>query len=136
MNVSYEIKKLAHDETLNIEHVIGEAESKLFTVTETQVKREFVPMWDALSDYYDRMEYMLQHQNEASGLPTGFRDLDQLLGGFQKSDLLIFAGRPGSGKSSWMLTIALNVARFGGRVAIFTMEMGVEQLVQRMMAME
>ena len=93
-----EIKKLAMDEALNIDTVVGEAESKLFTVTETQVQRDFVPMWDALSDYYDRMEYMLQHKNEAAGVPTGYRDLDALLGGFQKSDLLIFAGRPGMGK--------------------------------------
>ncbi|MDQ7037172.1 MAG: replicative DNA helicase, partial [Anaerolineae bacterium] len=136
MIASDEIKKIALDESLNIEHVIGEVESKLFSVTEAQVKREFVPMWDALSAYYDRMEYMLQHPQEASGTPTGFRDLDQLLGGFQKSDLLIFAGRPGMGKTSWLLTTAMNVARFGARVAIFTMEMGVEQMVQRMMAME
>ncbi|GAB5493319.1 MAG: hypothetical protein Phog2KO_35340 [Phototrophicaceae bacterium] len=93
-----EIKKLAMDESLNIDAVVGEAESKLFTVTETQVQRDFVPMWDALSDYYDRMEYMLQNSNEAAGVPTGYRDLDALLGGFQKSDLLIFAGRPGMGK--------------------------------------
>ncbi|MEO1288118.1 MAG: replicative DNA helicase [Chloroflexota bacterium] len=93
-----EIKKLAMDEALNIDTVVGEAESKLFTVTETQVQRDFVPMWDALSDYYDRMEYMLQNSSEAAGVPTGYRDLDALLGGFQKSDLLIFAGRPGMGK--------------------------------------
>jgi replicative DNA helicase len=93
-----EIKKLAMDEKLNIDTVVSEAESKLFTVTEAQVKRDFVPMWDALSDYYDRMEYMLQHRTEAVGLPTGYRDLDTLLGGFQKSDLLIIAARPGMGK--------------------------------------
>jgi replicative DNA helicase len=93
-----EIKKLAMDEKLNIDTVVSEAESKLFSVTEAQVKRDFVPMWDALSDYYDRMEYMLQHRTEAVGLPTGYRDLDTLLGGFQKSDLLIIAARPGMGK--------------------------------------
>jgi replicative DNA helicase len=131
-----EIKKLAMDEKLNIDTVVSEAESKLFTVTEAQVKRDFVPMWDALSDYYDRMEYMLQHRTEAVGLPTGYRDLDTLLGGFQKSDLLIIAARPGMGKTSWLLTTAMNTARFGARVAIFTMEMGVEQLIQRMVAME
>lgn len=131
-----EIKQLAMDESLNLDTVVSNAESKLFTVTETQVQRDFVPMWDAISDYYDRMEYMLQHSSEASGIPTGYRDLDALLGGFQKSDLLIFAGRPGMGKTSWLLTTAMNVSRFGGRVAIFTMEMGVEQMVQRMMAME
>lgn len=136
MVTAEEIKKLAMDEALNIDSVIGDAESKLFAVTETQVQRDFVPMWDALSEYYDRMEYMLQNSSEAAGTPTGYRDLDALLGGFQKSDLLIFAGRPGMGKTSWLLTTAMNVARFGGRVAIFTMEMGVEQMVQRMMAME
>ncbi|MEL6403024.1 MAG: replicative DNA helicase [Chloroflexota bacterium] len=93
-----DIKQLAMDEALNIDSVVQEAESKLFTVTETQVQRDFVPMWDALSEYYDRMEYMLQHQTEASGIPSGYRDMDALLGGFQKSDLLIFAGRPGMGK--------------------------------------
>ena len=93
-----EIKKLAMDESLNIDTVVGDAESKLFNVTESQVKRDFVPMWDALSAYYDRMEYMLQNSSEAAGTPTGYRDLDALLGGFQKSDLLIFAGRPGMGK--------------------------------------
>jgi replicative DNA helicase len=131
-----EIKKLAMDEALNIDTVVSDAESKLFTVTETQIKRDFVPMWDALSIYYDRMEYMLKHRSESVGVPTGFRDLDTLLGGFQKSDLLVFAGRPGMGKTSWLLTTAMNVARLGGRVAIFTMEMGVEQMVQRMVAME
>lgn len=93
-----EIKKLAMDEALNIDAVVQSAEEKLFNVTESQVKRDFVPMWDALSAYYDRMEYMLQNSSEAAGTPTGYRDLDALLGGFQKSDLLIFAGRPGMGK--------------------------------------
>lgn len=93
-----EIKKLAMDEALNIDAVVQSAEEKLFNVTESQVKRDFVPMWDALSAYYDRMEYMLQNSSEAGGTPTGYRDLDALLGGFQKSDLLIFAGRPGMGK--------------------------------------
>ncbi len=98
MTTADEIKKLAMDETLNIESVINESESRLFSVGESQVRREFVPMWDALSAYYDRMEYMLQHRNESPGVPSGFRDLDALLGGFQKSDLLIFAARPGMGK--------------------------------------
>jgi replicative DNA helicase len=130
------IKSVAMDEALNIDSVISAAEEQLFNVTDQRVKREFVPLWDALSKYYDRVEYMLQNRSESSGVPTGFRDLDMLLGGFQKSDLLVFAGRPGMGKTSWLLTAAMNVARFGGRVAIFTMEMGVEQLVQRMVSME
>jgi replicative DNA helicase len=110
-----DIKKLAMDEALNIDTVVSDAESKLFTVTETQIKRDFVPMWDALSDYYDRMEYMLQNRSEAVGVPSGFRDLDALLGGFQKSDLLVFAGRPGMGKC---LGTGANIITSFGTVAI------------------
>lgn len=131
-----EIKGLALDEELNIESVISESEAKLFSVSETQTRRDFVPMWDALSAYYDHMEEMLQNRGMALGVPTGFRDLDHLLGGFQRSDLLVFAGRPGMGKTSFLLTVAMNAARIGKSVAIFTMEMGVEQMVQRMVSME
>lgn len=92
------IKDLALDEEINIEQVLGDAEASLFNIGESQIRREFVPMWDAISAYYDRMEYMIQNRSETAGLPAGYRDLDQLLGGFQKSDLLIFAGRPGMGK--------------------------------------
>ncbi len=136
MEASDEIRQLALDEEKTVDTVIEEAESKIFAVSDSQLKREFVPLWDALSEYYDRMEILLQERGQTLGIPTGFRALDELLGGFQKSDLLIFAGRPGMGKTSFLLTIALNIARLGGRVALFTMEMGVEQMVQRLIAME
>jgi len=131
-----EIRQLAIDEELSIDSVLSESEAKLFSVTDNQVKREFVPMWDALDEYYERMEYMLQNKQESLGVPSGFMALDEILGGFQKSDLIVFAGRPGMGKTSFLLTIAMNAARVGARVAIFTMEMGVEQMVQRMVSME
>jgi replicative DNA helicase len=98
MMVADEIKQLALDEASTLDNVISDAEAKLFGVSDTQIKRSFVPMWEALSDYYDRVSQLLMSQGGAVGVPTGFRDLDQLLGGFQKSDLLIFAGRPGMGK--------------------------------------
>ncbi|MCA9891737.1 MAG: replicative DNA helicase [Anaerolineae bacterium] len=136
MQASDEIRMLALDEERNIEDVISEAEAQLFNVSDAQTKRDFVPMWEALSSYYDHIEELLQNQGKALGVPSGFRDLDQLLGGFQRSDLIVFAGRPGMGKTSFLLTTAMNAARAGARVAIFTMEMGVEQMVQRMVAME
>jgi len=95
-----------------------------------------VTMSDALSAYYNRIEHLMLERGGTVGVPSGFRDLDQLLGGFQRSDLLVFAGRPGMGKTSFLLTVALNAARAGARIAIFTMEMGVEQIVQRIVAME
>jgi replicative DNA helicase len=136
LKASDTIRQLAMDESINVDSVMSEAEAQIFNVSDTQTKREFVPMWEALSAYYDRMEYMLQNKRESLGVPSGFRDLDKLLGGFQKSDLIVFAGRPGMGKTSWLLTVAINAARAGQRVAIFTMEMGVEQMVQRLVAME
>ncbi len=93
-----EIKSLAMDEQLTIEKVTGDAEARLFNVTERNMRRELIPMRDAVDSYFERMEHLIQHPDEPLGLPTGFRDLDELLGGLQRSDLLIFAGRPGMGK--------------------------------------
>ena len=130
------IRQTALDEELPIDKVISEAEQALFNVSSSQIKREFVPIWEAVSEYYDEIEKLLELGTGAVGIPTGFKALDGLLGGLQKSDLVVFAGRPGMGKTSWILTVALNAARRGARVAIFTMEMGVEQLVQRLLSME
>ncbi|MBN1965157.1 MAG: replicative DNA helicase, partial [Anaerolineae bacterium] len=132
-----DIAGLAHDETRDINQVIDAAESSLFTVTERRLRRELVPMGLAISQYFDRIEQLRLTKEGAFGVPTGFTDLDKLLGGLQKNDLLIIAGRPGMGKTSWLLTLALNAARTGkARVAIFSMEMSNEQLVQRMLSSE
>jgi len=130
------IKALALDGESTVETILSEAEAALFSVSNTQGRRQFVSMEEALIAYYEHMEYKLRNQGSAFGVPSGFRDLDHLLGGFQKSDLVIVAGRPGMGKTSWLLTIAMNAARLGARIGIFTMEMGVEQIVQRMLSME
>lgn len=136
MTAADEIKALALEEDLSIEKVTSEAESRIFGVTERNLRRDLISMKEAVSEYFDRIEHLMQHPDEHMGLPTGFRDIDQLLGGLQRSDLLIFAGRPGMGKTSFLLSIALNAANIGARVAIFTMEMGNDQIVQRFVAME
>ncbi len=130
------IRILAQDGELPIDKVISEAEQALFAVSNSQIKREFVPLSHALSDYWEEIERLQEMGAGAVGMPTGFKMLDELLGGFQKSDLVVFAGRPGMGKTSWILTVALQLARRDQRVAIFTMEMGVEQLAQRLISME
>ena len=136
MTAADEIKALALEEDMAIEKVTSEAESRLFHVTERNLRRDLVAMREALSDYFERIEHLMQHPDEPMGLPTGFRDVDELLGGLQRSDLLIFAGRPGMGKTSFLLSVALNAAKLGARIAIFTMEMGNEQIVQRFVSME
>lgn len=131
-----EIRMLAMKEDEPIDDVISKSEARLFTVTERQLKRDMIPIREALGAYYDHVEAMMQSNQTAFGVPTGFRDLDSLLGGLQKSDFLIFAGRPGMGKTSFLLSIAMNAARMGARILIFTMEMGAEQIVQRIISME
>jgi len=136
MAASDEIKALALNTDITVEQVINDSESKLFDVTERQLTRELIPMREAVGAYFDRIEHLMYDKDAALGLPTGFKDLDKLLGGLQKSDLIIFAGRPGMGKTSFMLSTAINLARLGARIAIFSMEMGVEQIVQRFVSME
>ncbi len=131
-----EIRAVALQEDQPIEKVISDAETRLFSVTERGSRRDLMPMRDAVGEYFERIEYLMQNPDAPLGLPTGFRDLDELFGGLQRSDLLIFAGRPGMGKTSFLLSLAMNAAKVGARIAIFTMEMGTDQIVQRFMSME
>ncbi len=130
------IARLAQQEDSDINDVIDQSEAALFSVTERRLRQELVPIRTALIEYYDRVETLYRQQAESLGVPMGFTDLDRLLGGLQKSDLIIVAGRPGMGKTSWLLTVALNAAKAGVRVAIFSMEMSNEQIVQRLLATE
>ncbi|MDI7276987.1 MAG: replicative DNA helicase, partial [Anaerolineae bacterium] len=132
-----QIARLAYEEERSIDEVVDRAEALLFEVTERRERRDLVPVKRLLSSYLDRIEYLQAHRDEMVGLPTGFIDLDKLLGGMQKSDLIIIAGRPGMGKTSFGTTIAQNAAlKHRAVVAFFTLEMSGEQLVQRMIASE
>ncbi|MBX3061898.1 MAG: replicative DNA helicase [Anaerolineae bacterium] len=133
------IAKAALDDENALEEVIDKAEKSLFAVTEQRLRQDVIPMSVAVREYFERMEDLYQHRDEPLGLPTGFTDLDRLLGGMQRSDLIIVAARPGVGKTSFMLSIALNSARAreqGVRVAIFSLEMSREQLLQRFFSAE
>jgi len=136
MRAADEMKALAKDEQIDLETVISKSETTLFGVTERQMKRDFQTMRDAVGTYFDRIDALIQNPGSSYGVPSGFRDLDALLGGFQRQALMIFAGRPGMGKTSFLLSAAVNAARQNQSVAIFTMEMGAEEIVQRMIAME
>ena len=121
----------------DVDEVVDRAEQILFAVSERRLSRELVPIQEVLRQYFERIGYLYTHQGEPVGVPTGFTKLDRLLGGMQRSDLLILAARPGMGKTSLVLSIALNAARrFGQRVAIFSLEMSNEQIVQRLVAAE
>ena len=137
LNAASEIAQLAYEESEEIDGTIDAAEQTLFGVSQRRISRDLTPISDAIRAYYDRIEYLYEHRGEPLGIPTGFVDLDKMLGGLQRSDLLIIAARPGVGKTSLMLNIALNAARkHHQRVAIFSLEMSNEQIVQRLVSAE
>ncbi len=131
------IAQLAYQDTEDVEEVVDRAEEIIFGISERRVDRDLRPIRHILDDYYDRVEYLQQHQGEIIGIPTGLADLDKLLGGLQRSDMIVMAGRPGMGKTSLALSVALQSARrWQKRVALFSLEMSDEQLVQRLVSAE
>ena len=131
------IAGLAYQEADDVEEVVDRAEQILFGVSERRISRELVPIRQVLSEYYDRIEYLTRHQGEMLGVPTGFSDIDKLLGGLQKSDMIILAARPSVGKTSLALSFAHNAAKkYRQRVAFFSLEMSNEQVVQRLISAE
>jgi len=132
-----EIARLAYQDTEDAAEVLDRAEEIIFGVASRQVDRDLRPIRQVLDKFYDRIEYLYQHKGEVIGIPTGLSDLDKLLGGLQRSDVIVMAGRPGMGKTSLALSVALQAARrHQKRVAIFSLEMSDEQLVQRLVSAE
>lgn len=132
-----QIAELAYDEEQDVDSVVDRAEQIIFGVSESRIHRDLTPVRAIMTDVVDRIDFLSRNRGMLMGVPTGFTKIDELLGGFQKSDLIILAGRPGMGKSSLALSIAQNAAKhYDSRVAIFSLEMGSEQLVQRLLSME
>jgi replicative DNA helicase len=137
LSAANDIAKLAYQQESSVESVMDEAEKAVFGVSERRTTRDLRSIREVLSEYYDRIDQLAGRDLESMGVPTGFVDLDRLLGGLQPSDFLIVAGRPGSGKTAFMLSAAKNAAqKYKKHVAVFSLEMSSEQLVQRMIAQE
>lgn len=132
-----ELARQAYNQEQTVDTIIDEAEKSIFGLSERRARRDVQPIQQVLSEYYDRVDQLSQRDEEIFGVPTGLADLDKLLGGLQKSDLLIIAGRPGMGKTGFMLSVAKNAAqKHRKHVAMFSLEMSAEQLVQRLIAQE
>lgn len=132
------VSELAFEEGEDhIDDVLDLAEKKIFSVVNSPTNQKFISMKDALPEAWERLEKLHEHKGALRGIPTGFRDLDILLSGLQKSDLVILAARPSMGKT----TLALDMARMsatihGKSVGIFSLEMSAQQLVDRMLSAE
>jgi replicative DNA helicase len=132
-----QIATLAYNEQESVENVIEGAEKSIFNVSERRLRKDMLPISSVLSAYYDRIRELAKRPEDIFGVPTGFVDLDRMLTGLQPSDLVIIAGRPGQGKSGFLLSAAKNAALIHKKnVAIFSLEMSNEQVVQRLLAQE
>jgi replicative DNA helicase len=129
------IAAIGYEESADISESIDRAESQLFAVSQKRVESGFSTLRTLLHAAYDRLDYLHQHKGEVSGIRTGFKDLDQLTTGLQKSDLVILAARPSVGKTSLALNFAEHAAvREGKTVGVFSLEMSKEQLVLRLLS--
>ncbi|MDQ0429187.1 MULTISPECIES: replicative DNA helicase [Caryophanaceae] len=120
-----------------VEALLSEAEKKMMEVSSRKKAGDFTHIKDVLVKTYDNIELLHTRKGDVTGIPTGFRDLDKITAGFQRNDLIIVAARPSVGKTAFALNVAQNVAtKTDENVAIFSLEMGAEQLVMRMLCAE
>lgn len=128
---------LAYDSSLDIPQVIDRIEQQIFEVTQDRVQKSLVPASDILLNIFAQLEEKADRADALPGIPTGFYDLDTKTQGLQRSDLVIVAGRPSMGKTAICLNMAHNIAaQTKLPIAIFSLEMSREQLVQRLLASE
>ena len=131
------ISELGYDEASEVEETLDKAEKKVYEVTNTPTLHKFVSMRDSLTEAWARLENLAANKGELRGVKTGFKELDGLLAGLQKSDLVILAARPSMGKTAFALDIARQAAVQNGTVVgMFSLEMSSQQLVDRMVAAE
>lgn len=131
------VSELGYQEDQDIEEALDKAEKRVYEVTDSPSMHKFEPMRSLVTDAFDRYDKLQNSDGALRGVPSGFRDLDNLLAGFQPSDLIILAARPSMGKTSLALDIARQVAVDSNiPVGIFSLEMASQQLVDRMLASE
>ncbi|HYG83827.1 MAG TPA: replicative DNA helicase [Verrucomicrobiae bacterium] len=135
IKASTEIAELGYDEEKDIQELLGQAESELFSVSDASLKQDLTSLEQILTDSFDRMEELHRNKGALRGIRTGYRDLDSMTAGLQRSDLIILAARPAMGKTTLVTNLAYNVATVDKHpVLFFSLEMSKEQLVDRMLA--
>jgi replicative DNA helicase len=137
IRISNIIIKDAFEETTDVFDLLDKAESELFKVAEGNIRKNYDSMSSLIHGAMGNIENARKNKDGISGVPTGFTDLDRVTSGWQRSDMIVLAARPGMGKTAFVLSMARNVAvDFGIPVAVFSLEMSSVQLVQRLIASE
>ncbi|MBI3634266.1 MAG: replicative DNA helicase [Candidatus Yonathbacteria bacterium] len=131
------ISELGYNEIDEVETVLDEAEKKIYSITQASVTKKFVSIKETLDEAWERLDSIHKGGGQLRGVPTGFNELDTMLSGFQKSDLIILAARPSMGKTTLALDIARQTAiKYNVPVGIFSLEMNTQQIIDRMLAAE
>lgn len=137
IRASSEIAELGYDESEDIDQALDDAEKRIFSISQRSLSQRFTPLSQTLEEAWERIDHLHKNKNELRGVATGFKDLDNILAGLQKSDLIIIAARPSFGKTALALDIARQVAvRQNIPVGLFSLEMSSQQLVDRFIASE
>ncbi len=137
IRAGHNIVQLGVQEDQDVEKLLDQAEQTLFTVSQESLQQNYVPLHSILTDTFNRLDEMHKSEGKLRGVSTGFRDLDNMLGGFQKSDLIILAARPSMGKTGLALDIARTIAvNQKVPVGIVSLEMGKDQLGDRLLCSE
>ncbi|HEY5695819.1 MAG TPA: replicative DNA helicase, partial [Candidatus Saccharimonadales bacterium] len=135
IKASAEISEMGFDEETTTQELLEKAEAELFSVSDQSLKQDLTSIEQILTDSFDRMEELHRNKGALRGIRTGFRDLDNMTAGLQRSDLIILAARPAMGKTTLVTNLAYNVATIAKQpVLFFSLEMSKEQLVDRMLA--
>lgn len=132
-----DIATLGYEDSENVASILDDAERKILQVSERRNRTGFLPISQVLTDAIQNIDQLYQNNEEITGLPTGYIELDKMTAGLQPEELIILAARPAVGKTAFALNIAQNVGtKTDKAVAIFSLEMGAEQLVNRMLCAE
>ena len=135
ISYSSQVQSLAFDESIDVYDLMQEAEGKLFEISKNTLKRDVIPIENAVQDAIKKIEEAANRESGLSGLETGYHKLDRLTSGWQNSDLIIIAARPAMGKTAFVLSMAKNMAvDFNTPVAVFSLEMSSLQLVNRLIS--
>ncbi|HWT39689.1 MAG TPA: replicative DNA helicase [Dongiaceae bacterium] len=135
IKASAEISELGFDENTTTQELLQQAEAELFSVSDQSLKQDLTSLESILTDSFDRLEELHRNKGALRGVRTGYRDLDNMTAGLQRSDLIILAARPAMGKTTLVTNLAYNVATIAKQpVLFFSLEMSKEQLVDRMLA--
>ena len=132
IDAAHHIIGLGYREEEDVDNLLDQAEKKLFSVSQKSGGKNFMDVGSTLDDAIERIT--TQHDGSLRGHKTGYLDLDNTLGGLQRSDLIILAARPSVGKTAFAVNLAYNVAKQGVHVGIFSMEMSLDQVVDRFIA--